>query len=105
MNSGISSNEVLNRVVAEIERRILPEGGLANHIGGGYRPDATAWAVLAFKALGRDGDIIQRAQARLATEQLDDGRVCISKNTLTHSGRLRLQLLHGMIQQFTVAVN
>ena len=64
--------------MSEIERRILPERGLANHIGGGYRPDATAWAVLAFKACRKDTDIIQQAQARLAAEQLDDGRVCIS---------------------------
>jgi len=75
-------NDILNSVMAEIERRILPERGLANHIGGVYRPDATAWAVLAFKACRKDTDIIQQAQARLAAEQLDDGRVCIS---LKHS--------------------
>jgi hypothetical protein len=71
-------NEILNSVMAEIERRILPEGGFENHIGGGYRPNATAWAILVFKACKKDTDIIQRAQARLAAEQLDDGRVCIS---------------------------
>jgi hypothetical protein len=71
-------NKILNSVVADIERRILPEQGLANHVGGGYRPDATAWAVLAFKTCRKDTDIIQQAQARLAAEQLDDGRVCIS---------------------------
>ena len=71
-------NETLNSALSEIERCILPEGGLANHIGGEYRPDATAWAVLAFKSCRKDTDIIQQAQARLADEQLDDGRVCIS---------------------------
>jgi hypothetical protein len=71
-------NEVLNSVMAEIEGRILPEHGFANHIGGGCRPDATAWAVIALKACRKDTDIIKQAQARLAAEQLDDGRVCIS---------------------------
>jgi len=71
-------NETLNSALSEIERCILPEGGLANHIGGEYRPDATAWAVLAFKSCRKDTDIIQQAQARLAAEQMDDGRVCIS---------------------------
>ena len=69
---------ILNSVMAEIERRILPEGGFESHIGGEYRPDATAWAILAFKACKKDTDIIQKAQARLAAEQLVDGRVCIS---------------------------
>ena len=72
-------NDILNSVIAEIKRRILPEGGLADHIGGWYRPDATAWAVLAFKACKKDADIIQQLQTRLAAEQLDDGRVCISQ--------------------------
>jgi hypothetical protein len=71
-------NEILNSVLSEIDRRILPKGGLANNVGGGYRPDATAWAVLAFKACKKDADIIQQAQTRLASEQLDDGRVCLS---------------------------
>jgi len=70
-------NEILNSVISEIERRILPEGGLENHKGGGYRPDATAWAVIAFKTWRKDTKIIQQLQARLASEQLDDGRVCL----------------------------
>ena len=73
-------NEVLSHVMSEIERRILPEGGLSDHIGGGYRPDATAWAVIAFKAYGKDVEIVRQLQTRLAAEQLDDGSVCISLN-------------------------
>jgi hypothetical protein len=71
-------NEILSSVMPKIKRCILPEGGFENHIGGGYRPDATAWAILAFKACKKNTDIIQRAQAHLDTEQLDDGRVSIS---------------------------
>jgi len=72
-------NEILNDVMPEIKRCILPESGFANYVGRVCRPDATAWAVLAVKACRKDTDIIQQAQARLAAEQLDDGRVCISK--------------------------
>ena len=68
--------------MSEIKRCILPESGFANYVGGGYRPDATAWNVIALKACRKDKDIIQQAQARLAAEQMNDGRVCIS---LKHS--------------------
>ena len=71
-------NEILDNVIFEIERRIFPEGGFADHIGGEYRPDATAWAVLAFKAFRKGGHIIEQALSRFSAEQLDDGRVCIS---------------------------
>ena len=72
-------NEMLDTVMDEIKRRMLPEGGVADHTGGDYRPDATAWAILAFKAYGKDTEIVQQLQARLAAEQMDDGRVCISR--------------------------
>jgi hypothetical protein len=71
-------DEILDNVIFEIERRIFPEGGFADHIGGEYRPDATAWAVLAFKACKKDAHIIEQALSRFSDEQLDDGRVCIS---------------------------
>jgi hypothetical protein len=73
-------NEISDSVIDEIERRMLPEGGLADHSGGRYRPDATAWAVLALKACNKGAGIVQKLQSRLAAEQLDDGRVCISLN-------------------------
>ena len=55
------ANEILDSVMAELNRRMLPEGGLSDHIGGDYRPDATAWAVIAFKAYGKDAEIVQTA--------------------------------------------
>ena len=72
-------NEILDSMVAEIKRRMLPEGGIADHTEGGYRPDATAWAVLAFKGCRRDAKVVQKLQTCLAAGQLDDGRVCISQ--------------------------
>lgn len=49
--------------------------------GGAYRPDTTAWAVLAFAAArsdGRDDGFIESSRARLAAGQQKDGRVSIS---------------------------
>ena len=71
-------NEILDSVMAELNRRMLPESGFADHAGGDYRSDATAWAILAFKAFGKDAGVLQPLQARLASEQLNDGSVCIS---------------------------
>ncbi len=59
-------------------RYLEAQGGFALQSGGGYRPDATAWAVLACRALGDETDMIAAAQHRLAKDQLADGRICLS---------------------------
>jgi hypothetical protein len=62
-----------------VRARVLsPGGGFAGKAGGGYRPDATAWAVVALKAVGQGADLQKDAQARLAAEQLADGRISLS---------------------------
>jgi hypothetical protein len=58
--------------------RALSDGGFAHRLGGSYRPDATAWAILALRALRAGPDLIEPAQARLAADQLKDGRVSIA---------------------------
>lgn len=58
--------------------RSLPEGGFTGRIQGGYRPDATAWAILALEAWGYKGSVLQASRDRLAAEQRTDGRVCLS---------------------------
>jgi hypothetical protein len=58
--------------------RALPEGGFSNTAHGEFRPDATAWAILALSAHGGDQEIIHRSRSRLAAAQLPDGRVPIS---------------------------
>lgn len=55
-----------------------PEGGFSARAGGQYRPDSTAWAALALIARGDDTPAITRALDRLASEQLDDGRVAVA---------------------------
>jgi hypothetical protein len=59
-------------------RVIDRQGGFAGQVGGGFRADATAWAAVALHAVGRETDLVKAARARLAAQQLTDGRVCLS---------------------------
>jgi hypothetical protein len=65
--------------IKEIKSMALPEGGFASIKGGDFRPDATAWAVIALRAYGRQTDIVYKAQQRLAQWQEPDGRIAASK--------------------------
>lgn len=62
----------------ELQKRALNEGGFGFQAGGEYRPDATAWAVLALDATGFRPDLAESARKRLADGQKSDGSVCVS---------------------------
>ena len=64
--------------VDRLWERALPEGGFAVKPGGNYRPDATAWAILALSAAGTKADRLESSRASLAASQRSDGRVCVS---------------------------
>jgi hypothetical protein len=53
----------------------LPQGGFSLYHGESFRPDATAWAVLALEAYSGNRDLILPACRRLAKSQLSDGRI------------------------------
>lgn len=73
------ADETINRILAKIWKRNLPEGGFAAQPeGGGYRPDATAWAILAMRTGGIEPQRLRAAMNRLSTSQLEDGRVVLS---------------------------
>jgi hypothetical protein len=62
-----------------IRARVLsPGGGFVGKVGGGFRSDATAWAVVALEALDRRPEWLQPARSRLAAQQLADGRVALT---------------------------
>ena len=75
----LKENTIKTAVEAILER-FLPEGGFALYDKGLFRPDATAWAALALSVAGDGDDTANRALSRLATDQMEDGRVCISKD-------------------------
>jgi len=63
--------------IDELWKRALPEGGFAAKVGGDFRPDSTAWAILALEAAETGDDHIELSRARLVTSQLSDGRVSL----------------------------
>jgi len=66
------------RIIDEIWKRRLPEGGFAARPGGEYRPDAAAWAVLALRMGGIESQRLIAAMRRLGESQLKDGRLALS---------------------------
>lgn len=69
------------KIIEAIRSRNLDGGGFSMLPGKEYRPDVTAWAVLALTAArfdGRDDGLIESSRSRLAADQQEDGRVWIS---------------------------
>jgi hypothetical protein len=73
----VVQNSLIFQHIERLCDRVLPEGGFAAHVGGKYRPDATAWAILALSAAGTEEDVLESSRARLVDSQLNDGRVSL----------------------------
>jgi hypothetical protein len=71
-------DKLITTHVDRLWERALPEGGFAAKLGGNYRPDATAWAILALSAAGTKADHLESSRTRLVNSQHTDGRVCVS---------------------------
>lgn len=69
---------VVSSCIERVHARALPGGGFAARDGSGYRTDATAWAIMALMAAGQFPELIDIWRARLAHDQLADGRLGIS---------------------------
>ena len=72
------NNDLPELLIKKIKTRELPEGGFPSKPEGLYRPDATAWAALALNAVGDGKNSVKKACSRLAADQMEDGRVCLS---------------------------
>lgn len=68
----------INRIIDEIWKRSLPEGGFASRKGGEYRLDATAWAIMALRMGGVEPQRLLAAMHRLGESQMKDGRLALS---------------------------
>jgi hypothetical protein len=64
--------------INQLKKREFESGGFASNPHGRYLPESTCWAILALSGDFNNRDLIMRARARLAADQLPDGRVCIS---------------------------
>ncbi len=63
--------------VALLEGRFVEGVGFPHRSGGGFRPDATCWAILALEAVGSTSGVIDKARRLLMNAQGEDGRVCV----------------------------
>jgi hypothetical protein len=70
-----SAEESFQKALETILGRSKPEGGFAQKEGGVFRPDATAWAVMAMSRMRAYRQIVDGACRRMALGQLPDGRV------------------------------
>lgn len=70
--------EPVRRCLSAIEGRVVPGGGFSGGEGGEFRPDATAWAVMALRASGASADSLYAARDRLVKGQAPDGSVPVS---------------------------
>lgn len=72
------------QLLEAIRSRSVEGGGFSMLPGREYRPDVTAWAVLALRSAlsdSRDDGFIESSCSRLAASQQKDGRVSISPTT------------------------
>ncbi len=72
------AGDTLAEAVGLLQERALAEGGFRSAAGADYRPDATAWAVVALRAAAVDPKLLLPALERLAADQAPDGRLPIS---------------------------
>jgi hypothetical protein len=64
--------------ISEIEQRRLSSGGFSETPLAPYRPDATAWAVMALAVAGLEAEMLDHARSCLAAGQLPDGRIAVT---------------------------
>ena len=67
--------KIIKDSVETVRKRSLPDGGFAMFRGESFRPDATAWAVMALEANKGNRYLTNIACQRLARSQLSDGRI------------------------------
>jgi hypothetical protein len=72
-----SHHRIIDTSLTKIVNRSLTEGGFSLCDGGHFRPDATAWAVLALEAGQVDRKLSNSACRRLSGTQNSDGRITV----------------------------
>jgi hypothetical protein len=71
------TKSLIDAAVQNIRDRSLSEGGFSMFANESYRPDSTAWAIMAMKACFGDRELTVAACRQLSRSQLSDGRVPI----------------------------
>jgi len=90
-------NHEIYPYIEDLRKRLLIEGGFTSRPGGKYRPDATAWAIVALSIAGTKAEFLKSSRIRLVKDQLDDGRITISAEhqDVIWPTSLAIMALHG----------
>ncbi|HTY62171.1 MAG TPA: prenyltransferase/squalene oxidase repeat-containing protein [Acidobacteriota bacterium] len=70
-----TESPAIDLCLRQILERRLPTGVFSEHLHGLYRPDSTAWAILALASKEGYSVYTESARACLAANQLQDGRI------------------------------
>jgi hypothetical protein len=92
----LPEEKIIETALETIRKRSLPEGGFSMHWGESFRPDVTAWAVLALMAGAEDQKVSIYACQRLAQCQNLDGRITVIDGLL----QLKVQATGEMLFLF-----
>ncbi len=76
----MDSDRLITKSIEMIVSRSLKGGGFAPRQNGEFRPDATAWSILALASDNACEDLVGNACNRLAASQLNDGRVPVAED-------------------------
>ncbi|RPJ16950.1 MAG: hypothetical protein EHM30_05005 [Desulfobacteraceae bacterium] len=76
----MDSDRLISESIGTIMSRSLQGGGFSQRENGIFRPDATAWSILALCEYNDYRNLIECACNRLAESQLTDGRIPLSEN-------------------------
>jgi hypothetical protein len=74
------SKKEITTIIRTVTGRSIEGGGFSEHPGAPYRADATVWAILALDAMGTQSNLVDSARSRLASEQFEDGRICLAQD-------------------------
>ena len=88
--------KIIETALETIRKRSLPESCFAMYCGDAFRPDVTAWAVLALKAGQEDQKVSTSACQRLARCQKSDGHISLIDGLL----QLKVQATDEMLFWF-----
>jgi len=73
-------DRLIHKSIETIVSRSLKGGGFAQRQNGRFRPDATAWSILALSAGNICGNLVENGCIRLAASQLIDGRIPLAED-------------------------
>lgn len=76
----MDQDKLISESIETIAGRSLNEGGFAQRQNGRFRPDATAWSILALSEGKIHWDLAENGCIRLAASQLADGRIPVAEN-------------------------